>query len=84
MTVIVGGKGSNRGLLVGACTVMVLLEGTRFLKDFVPALSAQQAASLRLAMIGACLILILIFRPDGLSQEYRLSVQKPVHPDPNT
>ena len=84
MTVIVGGKGSNRGLLAGACTVMVLLEGTRFLKDFVPALSAQQAASLRLAMIGAGLILILIFRPDGLSQEYRLSVQKPVHPDPNT
>jgi branched-chain amino acid transport system permease protein len=77
MTVIVGGKGSNRGLLVGACTVMVLLEGTRFLKDFVPFLSAQQAASLRLALIGAGLILILIYRPDGLAQEYRLSVQTP-------
>jgi hypothetical protein len=35
-------------------------------------------------MIGAGLILILIFRPDGLSQEYRLSVQKPARPDPNT
>jgi branched-chain amino acid transport system permease protein len=44
MAVIVGGKGSNRGLMLGACTVMVLLEGTRFLKDFVPFLSAQQAA----------------------------------------
>jgi ABC-type branched-subunit amino acid transport system permease subunit len=81
MTVIVGGKGSNRGLLIGACTVMVLLEGTRFLKDFVPFLSAQQAASLRLAMIGAGLVLIMIFKPDGLSSEYRLSTQKPADPD---
>jgi branched-chain amino acid transport system permease protein len=76
MAVIVGGKGSNRGLLLGACTVMVLLEGTRFLKDFVPFLSAQQAASLRLAMIGAGLVLILIFRPEGISSEYRLSIGK--------
>jgi ABC-type branched-subunit amino acid transport system permease subunit len=76
MAVIVGGKGSNRGLLLGACTVMVLLEGTRFLKDFVPFLSAQQAASLRLAMIGAGLVLILIFRPEGILSEYRLSVGK--------
>ena len=36
MAVIAGGKGSNRGLLIGACTVMVLLEGSRFLKDFIP------------------------------------------------
>jgi branched-chain amino acid transport system permease protein len=76
MAVIVGGKGSNRGLLLGACTVMVLLEGTRFLKDFVPFLSAQQAASLRLALIGAGLVLILIFRPDGISSEYHLSIRK--------
>jgi ABC-type branched-subunit amino acid transport system permease subunit len=82
MAVIVGGKGSNRGLLLGACTVMVLLEGTRFLKDFVPLLSAQQAASLRLALIGAGLVLILIFRPEGISSEYRLSIAKSPHPDP--
>ena len=76
MAVVVGGKGSNRGLLLGACTVMVLLEGTRFLKDFVPFLSAQQTASLRLALIGACLVLILIFRPQGISAEYRLSLSR--------
>jgi branched-chain amino acid transport system permease protein len=81
MAVIVGGKGSNRGLLLGACTVMVLLEGTRFLKDFVPFLSAQQAASLRLALIGAGLVLILIFRPEGISSEYRLSIGKSSRPD---
>jgi branched-chain amino acid transport system permease protein len=83
MAVIVGGKGSNRGLLLGACTVMVLLEGTRFLKDFVPFFSAQQAASLRLALIGACLVAILIFRPQGISREYRLSIGKSPRPDLN-
>jgi branched-chain amino acid transport system permease protein len=83
MAVIVGGKGSNRGLLLGACTVMVLLEGTRFLKDFVPFLSAQQAASLRLALIGAGLVLILIFKPDGISSEYRLSIRKSARPELN-
>jgi ABC-type branched-subunit amino acid transport system permease subunit len=83
MAVIVGGKGSNRGLLLGACTVMILLEGTRFLKDFVPFLSAQQAASLRLMLIGAGLVLILIFRPDGISSEYRLSIRKSARPELN-
>jgi branched-chain amino acid transport system permease protein len=81
MAVIVGGKGSNRGLLLGACTVMMLLEGTRFLKDFVPYLSAQQAASLRLALIGACLVAILIFRPQGISREYRFLIGKPTRSD---
>jgi ABC-type branched-subunit amino acid transport system permease subunit len=76
MAVIVGGKGSNRGLLLGACTVMVLFEGTRFLKDFLPFLEPSQAAPLRLILIGVGLILMLIFRPDGVVPEYRLSVHE--------
>jgi ABC-type branched-subunit amino acid transport system permease subunit len=78
MAVIAGGKGSNRGLLLGACTVMVLVEGTRFLKDVLPFLEPHQAAPLRLILIGVGLILMLIFRPDGIATEYRLSA--PEHP----
>lgn len=74
MAVIAGGKGSNRGLLIGACTVMVLLEGSRFLKDFIPFLTAQQAAALRLMLIGIGLILLLIFRPNGMAAEYQLKI----------
>ncbi|WP_052261805.1 branched-chain amino acid ABC transporter permease [Leisingera sp. ANG-M1] len=33
MAMIAGGRGSNTGLLLGAASVMVQLEGTRFLKD---------------------------------------------------
>jgi ABC-type branched-subunit amino acid transport system permease subunit len=76
MAVIAGGKGSNRGLLVGACTVMVLLEGTRFLKEFLPFLEPSQVAPLRLILIGVGLILMLIFRPNGIAAEYRLSVRE--------
>jgi branched-chain amino acid transport system permease protein len=77
MAVIAGGKGSNRGLLLGACTVMVLLEGTRFLKEFLPFLEPSQVAPLRFILIGVGLILLLIFRPNGIAAEYRLSVREP-------
>lgn len=76
MAVIAGGCGSNKGLLIGAATVMVLLEGSRFLKDLLPFLAAHQAASLRLVLIGVGLILLLIFRPQGIAPEYRLSARE--------
>lgn len=82
MAVIVGGKGANLGLLIGACTVMVLLEGTRFLKDLIPAMAAYQAASLRLILIGLGLIVVLIVKPDGLTPEYRLRVGASARPAP--
>lgn len=73
MAVIAGGRGSNRGILLGACTVMVLLEGSRFLKDFVEVLDAEQLASIRLILIGLGLILFLIYRPQGFGREPRRS-----------
>lgn len=77
MAVIAGGRGSHRGLLLGAGSVMVLLEGTRFLKDWVPFLDAGQLAALRLSLIGLGLVLLLIYRPQGLRAEYRLQVRSP-------
>jgi len=86
MAVIIGGRGSNRGLLLGVVSVMVLLEGTRFLKDLIPFLDAAQLAALRLILIGLGLILLLIFRPQGLLPEYRLGVhhRMPKEPDHGT
>mgnify|MGYP003393138352 CR=1 FL=1 len=72
MAVIAGGRGSNRGLLIGAAVIMFLIEGSRFLKDFIPVLDATQLASIRLIMIGLGLILFLIYRPQGFMAEYRL------------
>src|SRR5262249_19211729 len=58
MAVILGGRGSNFGLMIGACTVMTLLEATRFLKDLFVVLDGNQIASIRMILIGAALILL--------------------------
>jgi ABC-type branched-subunit amino acid transport system permease subunit len=72
MAVIAGGRGSNIGLLLGAGTIMALIEATRFLKDAIPVLDSTQLAALRLALIGVGIILLLIYRPQGLLAEPRL------------
>lgn len=71
MSVIVGGAGNNRGLLLGAGAVMVLLEGTRFLGLAMPFLDAERLSALRLIIVGVLLILFLRFRPEGLLPERR-------------
>ncbi|HTR07519.1 MAG TPA: branched-chain amino acid ABC transporter permease [Paraburkholderia sp.] len=74
MNVIIGGRGSNRGILLSTFTVVLLLEGTRFLNDYVAWLSSSQLAALRLMLVGLGLILALIFKPEGFVREYRLKV----------
>jgi branched-chain amino acid transport system permease protein len=71
MSVIVGGAGNNWGLLVGAGIVMTILEGTRFLGDFIEFLDAEKLSSIRIILIGALLIIILRVRPRGLLPEPR-------------
>ncbi|TCK30367.1 amino acid/amide ABC transporter membrane protein 2 (HAAT family) [Ancylobacter aquaticus] len=71
MAVIAGGRGSNVGLLVGAGSIMALLEGTRFLKDFISVIDGVQLSALRLGLIGVGIILLLILRPQGLVPEAR-------------
>lgn len=72
MAVVIGGRGSNVGVLLASLTVIVLLEGSRFLIDAFGVLDGTQLAALRLFLIGSGLVAILIFKPDGLVREYRL------------
>jgi len=72
MAVIAGGRGAHAGTVWGAVFVIVLLEGSRFLKDFIPGVNADQLAALRIILIGIGLLLLLLFRPQGFLREYRL------------
>jgi ABC-type branched-subunit amino acid transport system permease subunit len=72
MAVIAGGRGAHRGAILGAAVVMLLLEGSRFFKDLIPALDSDQLAAIRIIIIGVGLILLLIYRPQGFFREYRL------------
>jgi branched-chain amino acid transport system permease protein len=71
MAVVVGGRGSNRGVLVAASTLIFLLEGSRFLIDLVPGLGASELAAIRLFLVGVGLVGLLIFKPDGFGREPR-------------
>jgi ABC-type branched-subunit amino acid transport system permease subunit len=75
MAVIAGGRGAHYGAIWGAAIVMVLLEGSRFIKDLIPVLDSDQLSAIRIIIIGVGLILLLIFRPQGFAREYRLQVE---------
>ncbi len=66
MAMILGGVGRVSGAVVGTGLLIAFLEGSRFLRDFIPFVSEVQMASLRLAAIGLALILFTLYRPQGL------------------
>lgn len=66
--VIVGGIGNFRGPIVGALLLIALPELLRFAQ-----LPDATAANLRLGIYGLLLVLMMHFRPQGISGEYRMS-----------
>jgi len=74
--VIVGGTANNAGVLLGTAVFWIINSGTRFLNGFVPSEFSVQLAAARLMLIGALLIVILYYRPEGLlgEQAYDVSV----------
>ncbi len=69
MAVVVGGRGSNLGVLAAAVVLVSLLEGSRFLVDLVPGLDGATLACLRLIFVGVALVAILILKPQGFGRE---------------
>jgi len=69
LALTLGGTGRMAGAVLGALVLEALTEGTRFAGDALHALSPVQIASVRQAMIGVVLILVLRLRPQGLLPE---------------
>lgn len=65
MAMVLGGVGSLRGALAGAAVLVLILEGTRFVRDFVPTVLAVEMASVRLALVGLLLMVFVLYRPQG-------------------
>ena len=70
MAVIIGGAGRIPGAIFGTVLLIGLLEGSRFLRDLVPAIPDAEMASVRIAVVGLLLILFMIHRPQGLLGDY--------------
>jgi branched-chain amino acid transport system permease protein len=66
MAIIMGAAGRISGAVVGTGLLMLFLEGSRFLRDVVPFISAVDMASIRLGAVGLALVLFMIYRPQGL------------------
>ncbi len=69
--VLVGGVGNFRGPLVGALVLILFPEVLRFMN-----FPDVQAANLRLAVYGLMLVLLMHFRPQGISGNYRLTLMR--------
>ena len=66
--VILGGLASIRGSLLGAMAFVLLEEGMRFL----PFLPTEYIGQARQIVLGILLVLLMLFRPQGLIGRYRL------------
>jgi branched-chain amino acid transport system permease protein len=65
--VIIGGAGSLKGPVVGAAVWVVLPEALRFV-----GLPSSVAANLRQIIYGSLLVLMMLYRPQGLMGEFNL------------
>ena len=66
--VILGGLATIWGSLLGAMSFVLLDEGMRFL----PFLPDQHVGQLRQVVLGVMLVLLMLFRPQGLTGRYKL------------
>lgn len=69
LSLLVGGVGNNRGAVVGAGLIILILEGTRFVVPFVPYITPPQGAAMRELFLSATLLIVLRFRVTGLIPE---------------
>jgi branched-chain amino acid transport system permease protein len=84
--VILGGRGNNFGVLAGAAVLDLMSSSTRFLATW-SGLHPEVVANLRVMIQGLILVLLVLFRPQGLFPErkrvYRLDQPGPsVSPRP--
>ncbi|KAB1115061.1 branched-chain amino acid ABC transporter permease [Neorhizobium galegae] len=69
LSLLVGGVGNNRGAVVGATLIILILEGTRFVIPFIPYITPPQGAAMRELFLSATLLIVLRFRVTGLIPE---------------
>ncbi len=66
VAMVLGGTGRIGGAVVGTAALILFLEGSRFLRDALPWVSAVEMASVRLGAVGLALVLLMLYRPGGI------------------
>jgi branched-chain amino acid transport system permease protein len=65
--IILGGLANNKGAVLGAACLVILPEALRFV-----GFPSDVAAQMRQVTYGLILILLMLYRPQGLLGEYKL------------
>lgn len=78
--VIIGGRGNNLGVIVGAFVVQGIYVGSQFLPESAP-IAGEDLALLRVFIIGAAMVLVLMFRNEGLIPEWKVRQRRPAPSD---
>lgn len=73
LMVIIGGVANNRGAILGAVIFWAFQKGTTDIAAFFPPAARSSIQALRLAFIGALLIVILYYRPEGIWEEEKVT-----------
>ena len=63
--VIMGGSGNNRGTIIGAILLWGFFSTTRFIEGYLY-FSPSAASATRIVLIGTILIVLMMFRPQGI------------------
>lgn len=71
----VGGKGNNKGAVLGAFVVWCIWGGTEFFTNLLPAALTTRAGFIRIILIGVFLVIMLLKRPQGLLKEKRMDMK---------
>lgn len=71
--VILGGPANNRGALLGAALVMLFDRGTNIAKDYLDL--PIDPSNLQYILFGGLIILILLYRPQGLLPEAKVKTK---------
>lgn len=69
LSLLAGGVGNNRGAVLGAALVILILESSRFIVPLIPGITPPQGAALREIFLSASLLVVLRFRVRGLLPE---------------
>lgn len=70
IAVMMGGAGRLSGPVIGSVILILFLEGSRFSRDFLFGISEVHMASIRFGIIGLALIVVALWRPQGLVGDY--------------
>ena len=71
LILIIGGTANNKGMILGSVIYWSFQKATADIAGFFPTAARSSVQALRLAFIGALLIIILYYRPEGLWGEKR-------------